>query len=206
MSQTFAQELEAHCAALLEVLKTAHVPYVRRPGDEAGDTWVVLRPTLDVWRVARHHQRVIETQLRKNAQRFQLCVFQPHGTGEWVAMLPLQALAMFIDFARHPGCTTYRLWQLEVHLAFLEHGHYDPATDHTPPPGQELAALEIRERGRDLFNEFAPGFGDALSGHRPTTAEGRRLLWHQAIDPDTGEVHMINDVDLHEEEENDVND
>src|SRR6266851_3641368 len=110
---------------------------------------------------------------------------------------------MFIDFARHPGCVAYRLWQLKVHCAFLKHGYYDPLTNHTPPPGEELDALERRERGRDIFNSFMPGFGDALSGQRPTTAEGRRLLWHQVIDPETGEVQRINDADIPEEEDDD---
>jgi hypothetical protein len=200
---TFAQELDAHCAALLALLDEAHVLYLRTPGGDTGDPWVFLRPTLQVWQVPQHRQRRIEQELRKNAQLYTLCVCQPTDSGRWFAALPLHRLAMFIDFARHPGCTTYRLWQLQVHCAFLKHGHYDPATNHTPPPGQELDALEARERGRDLFNEFVPGFGDALSGQRPTTEEGRRLLWHRVIDPETGEETWVNDADIPDEEEDD---
>jgi len=48
-----------------------------------------------------------------------------------------------------------------------------------------------------------PGFGDTLSGHRPTTEEGRRLLWHKYTDPETGEVPMINDADIPDDEEDD---
>jgi hypothetical protein len=94
---------------------------------------------------------------------------------------------------------------MEVHSAISRHGYYDPLTNHTPPPGQELDALERREHGRDLMNALIPGIGDALSGQRPTTEEGRRLLWHRTVDPETGEVHMVNDADIPEEDD-DAND
>ena len=85
----------------------------------------------------------------------------------------------------------------------MRHGWYDPATGHEPPPGHELTALECREDGRDALNNLIPGMGDALSGHRPQTEEGRRLLWYRVVDEE-GEETWVNGADLpHDEDEED---
>ena len=62
-----------------------------------------------------------------------------------------------------------------------------------------------REDGRDALNTLMPGMGDALSGHRPQTEEGRRLLWYRVVDED-GEETWVNGADLPTDEDEEDND
>jgi hypothetical protein len=100
-----------------------------------------------------------------------------------------------------PACQAYRKWMCRSFApALARHGWYNPATGHTAPPGQELEALEMREGCRDLLNALVPGMGDVEAGQRPTSPEGRRLLWHRLVDED-GHVVLVNDADLPDEGE-----
>ncbi len=202
---TYDDELDARCAPLLALLDEAHVPYSREPGETADEAYVLLRPTLQVWQVSQCNQRWIEHHLRTTTPEAIDVGVIPNiqWNSPWGVIIRLHALTMYVQFGRHRACIHYRFWQLGVQLAILKHGYYDPATNHTPPPGRELDALESREGLRDLYNSDMPGFGDVLSGQRPTTAEGRRLLWHRTVDPDTGEETWVNDADIPDEEEDD---
>jgi hypothetical protein len=60
-----------------------------------------------------------------------------------------------------PACQTRWHWIRTAYApAIAQHGYYEPARQHEPPPGQELDALEARENARELLNALLPGLGD----------------------------------------------
>ena len=60
-----------------------------------------------------------------------------------------------------PACQALWSWiRTEYAPAIARYGHYDPARQHEPPPGQELEALERRENARELLNALLPGLGE----------------------------------------------
>ena len=60
-----------------------------------------------------------------------------------------------------PACEALWYWiKTEYAPAIVRYGHYDPARQHEPPPGQELEALEARENARALLNALLPGLGE----------------------------------------------
>jgi hypothetical protein len=62
--------------------------------------------------------------------------------------------------------------------AIAQHGDYDPARQHEPPPGQELEALEARENARELLNALLPGLWEdtlALLEDTSTAPLGKTL-------------------------------
>jgi len=59
-----------------------------------------------------------------------------------------------------PACRAYWTWMCREYIpVILRSGYYDPAHNHEPPPGTEIAALEYREYGRDLLDALCPGLG-----------------------------------------------
>jgi hypothetical protein len=197
---TYLTELDAQCNAVLAVLRAAHPLCVAGEGHRA---WVLLRPAMAAVRVPRHSQRYFERELREAMDDPpQLVVIASLQNQRNYVFVTMQAFVRCLYWAGHPVATPYVRWHMDVLDAMMRHGWYDPATNHTPPPERTLDALEQVERGRDLFNGLMPGMGDAMTGHRPTTEAGRRLLWHRVVD-DEGTVHMVNDADIPEEEEDD---
>ena len=53
-----------------------------------------------------------------------------------------------------PEVVAYREKPLRMMKAFLEHGWYDPTTNHEPPSGSELEALEGREAARAIMDDL----------------------------------------------------
>ena len=65
---------------------------------------------------------------------------------------PALAIQLMV-FSRHPVAIEWSSWFFGEFLpAIRRYGHYDPATNHEPPPSRLLDAIELRERGRDLIN------------------------------------------------------
>jgi hypothetical protein len=65
---------------------------------------------------------------------------------------PALAIQLMV-FSRHPVAIEWSSWFFGEFLpAIRRYGHYDPATNHEPPPSRLLDAIEWRERGRDLLN------------------------------------------------------
>jgi hypothetical protein len=107
------------------------------------------------------------------------------------------------SFSRLPACRTYSNWYFFEFLpAFLRHGYYNPDTNHQPPPGQELEALERREGLRDHLNDLLPGLGDVSAGQRPSTPEGRRHFGH-LLTLEDGQQVFVRDDELPDEPEED---
>jgi hypothetical protein len=92
-----------------------------------------------------------------------------HKHGRLVRYLPWPSLAMTCGFmSAHPAVRAWLHWYcIELIPALMRHGHYDPATNHEPPPSQLLDALERKEEWREGCNQFFPGLGDALAGGGP---------------------------------------
>jgi hypothetical protein len=196
---THLTELDTQYNAILTVLRAGETLCV----GEGRGAWVLLRPAMAALRVPRHNQRYFERALREATEDPSgLVVITSRHHQRRYAFVTIRAFLRCLSWADHPVAIAYEVWHIGVIDALLRHGWYDPATNHTPPPARELDAMEQRERGRELFNGFFPGMGDALSGHRPSTEEGRRLLWHRVVDED-GEVYMMNDADIPEEEDTD---
>lgn len=69
---------------------------------------------------------------------------------------PAMAIRLMV-FSRHPIAIEWSSWFFGEYLpAIRRYGHYDPATNHDPPPSQLLDAIELRERGRDLASDIIP--------------------------------------------------
>jgi hypothetical protein len=199
--ETFLREATQHCEAVLAVLADAGLPAFIPPGATPVDAWVLLRPTLQILRVPWRDHRWIEVEVRNDPQHYPWVLAVHPATQRrslWVELRPFLLLAGFRG--RHAVCTTYGVWYCGVTSALMAHGWYDPATGHTPPPGEELNALECREEGRDLFNTIMPGMGDVLSGHRLQTEEGRCNIWYCVVD-DEGQKTLINGMDMPNDEE-----
>ena len=65
---------------------------------------------------------------------------------------PALAIQLMV-FSRHPVAIEWSSWFFGEFLpAIRRYGHYDPATNHEPPPSRLLDAIELRERGRDPIN------------------------------------------------------
>jgi hypothetical protein len=125
-----------------------------------------------------------------------LTVSTPEGTTRTVTTLDHLLESSLIWNSQLPQARAYVKWMCHDFIpALSRHGYYDPETGHQPPPGQELEAMERREEGRDLLNALLPGLGDVSAGQRPSTEEGRRLLWHRTTDQDAP-VEWVNDADL----------
>ena len=69
---------------------------------------------------------------------------------------PALAIQLMV-FSRHPVAIEWSSWFLGEFLpAIRRYGHYDPATNHEPPPSRLLDAIELRERERDLIKDIIP--------------------------------------------------
>jgi hypothetical protein len=88
-----------------------------------------------------------------------------HKHGRVVRYLPWPYLAMTCSvMSAHSAVRAWLHWYCIDRIpALLRHGHYDPATNHEPPPSHLLDALEVKEDARSTFNWFFPGLGDALA-------------------------------------------
>jgi hypothetical protein len=200
-SEVFLREENQQCAMVLAVLAEAGCPGLIPPGETAAEAWVLLRPTLQALWVPRRAHRWVEAEVRHAPQRYPWWLYAHPETSYrylFVALRPFLLLAGYQG--RHPVCLHYCDWQSDVMSALMHHGWYDPTTGHAPPPGQELDAVEMRERGRDMFNGLMPGLGDAVTGHGLQTEEGRRMLWYRVVDED-GHETFINGMDMPNEDD-----
>lgn len=89
---------------------------------------------------------------------------QKHG--KVCRYVPWLYLAVTCGFmSAHPVVTAWLHWFcIDLLPALQRHGHYNPATNHEPPPSHLLDALELKEEWREMCNRFFPGLGDALAG------------------------------------------
>jgi hypothetical protein len=146
-------------------------------------------------------QRWIEQHIREESDRYQVLCVPVEPAGFQVLLVQLKPfLLRFGQQGRHPVCTQFAVWYAKVLCAFMDHGYYDPLTNHTPPADQQLDAIECREEGRALLNQLLPGIGDVFGGHRPTTEEGRRMIGYLMTDED-GTQYFVRDCDLPDDEE-----
>lgn len=92
-----------------------------------------------------------------------------HKHGRAVRYLPWPYLAITCGLmSAHPAVRAWLHWYcIDLIPALLRHGHYDLATNHEPPPSQLLDALEWKEQGREMCNQFFSGLRDALAGDVP---------------------------------------
>ena len=89
----------------------------------------------------------------------------PEGPdGETWLMVPLKTVLGDLVFrGRSAHALAYVQWlQQDFYPAMLEHGCYDPATNHAAPVGQELDQLETRERCRGMVEHFLAHLHDNL--------------------------------------------
>ena len=202
-SPAYIREKTQQCEAVLAVLAEAGCPGAIPDGRTAIDALVLLRPALQALQVPWRKRAWIELEVRDNPQSYPWFLEWHPGRQLWFLCVKLSPFLMLAGYqGRHPVCISHVRWHLEVIDATVKHGWYDPATGHTPPPEKALDALEWRERGRDVFNDFAPGMGDAMTGHVPSTEEGRRNIYYRAVDDD-GQETWINGMDLPTEQEED---
>jgi hypothetical protein len=89
---------------------------------------------------------------------------QKHGKVCWY--VPWPYLAVTCGFmSAHPVVAAWLRWFcIDLIPALLRHGDYNPGTNHEPPPSRLLDALEFKEQGREMYNRFFAGLGDALAG------------------------------------------
>jgi hypothetical protein len=206
-STTLARELDAQCRAIFQALEDAGFTFDWPAPMAALQTWIPLRPLLQMLRVPRTDQEDFTRRLRPNTGALRW-VLTPSEDGVQVLYVPMLTLLQCLRWGRHPVCIAYQAWFSGVLWAVMRYGHYDPLTNHTPPPGAELAALERREEGRDLLNNLVPGMGDAVAGQRPTTDDGRRMIGYLRTDED-GHHSIVRDADIpidEEDEDADEND
>jgi hypothetical protein len=191
-----------HCQGVLRVLEDAGLGVADPDADEPAYATVALRPAMQILRLPLHMQHYVEDLLReKEGSSYCWRLFEAPPLGHVLCVSTL-TLLQFLRWGRHPVCMAYVEWECNLFSALVRHGYYDPATQHTPPPGEELTALELREEGRDLLNGLIPGMGDAVAGQRPTTEEGRRTIAYLSMDED-GTATIIRDCDLPTEEDED---
>jgi hypothetical protein len=203
---TYERELIQQCEAIVTVCAAAGVPCISLPTrPTAPDTWLALRPALQALRVSRKDQRRIEHEIREDPDRHELLCLRsaPHGWQVLLVRLRLLTLTRVMYFGRHPVCTTYAVWHTGVVSALMQHGYYDPLTNHTPPAEHQLDAIERREEGRTMLNNLMPGMGDVFSGHRPT--DNRAAFGYLVTDAD-GTQHFVRDSELPDEEEEEDDD
>ena len=106
--------------------------------------WVPFRPACRVWRVSRSQQREItQWLLSDNPARPAWDRFYTASGWRGRVVSVRTCMAHVWPNASHRACVQWHLWHLEVLLALMHHGHYDPATHHTPPPAQQLEAVEL---------------------------------------------------------------
>jgi hypothetical protein len=121
-------------------------------------------------RVRLVDQRWIERHIREEPERYR-AVFALGGAERWgILFVQLQPfLLSFGEWGRHPVCTTFAVWHAKVMVAFMDHGWYDPLTNHTPPAERQLDSIEMREEGRALFQRCFPALGTVFGWGYPTT-------------------------------------
>jgi hypothetical protein len=160
-SATHQRELLAHCAAILEVLVDANVPcFAPQDAAQPWTTGIAMIPAIRAfkvshagwkqWRHALSHEDYLETYGYCHNER-----------GEAFLVLPLTSLFLLLHHSRHPVATAYSFWECQVTAALHQHGYYDPATNHQPPIGQELDAIEVKAELDDMLRSI---FGDRQWG------------------------------------------
>jgi hypothetical protein len=118
-------------------------------------------------------QRWIEQHIREEPERYRATCVQVGGP----RILVVQLVPFLLAFAcrgRHKVCTTFSVWHTHVVSALMQHGYYDPATNHTPPAARQLDALECREDLRAGFNRLLPGlpfWGEATQEEGEETSD-----------------------------------
>lgn len=82
---------------------------------------------------------------------------------DWL-MVPLKTvLGDLVYRGRSAHARAYVEWlKTDFFPSMLEHGCYDPATNHAPPIGKELDTLEVRERCRGMVEHFLAHLHDSL--------------------------------------------
>ena len=111
-----------------------------------------------------------EARLRED----NLCVLLPIVDTPWRACcVTLAALCApwVMAHGRHRACIRFAVWHSEVVVALMQHGTYNPATNHEPLPGEELDALERREEFRDLLRGSFPAIAEVFYGEEHPDAD-----------------------------------
>jgi len=86
--------------------------------------------------------------------------------GATYAVLPMGVIIRrLVLHSSLPEAIRVKMTRCDVLLALAKHGHYDPATGHEPPVGQELDAIERKEPFRQITTEAFPGL-ESLFGDR----------------------------------------
>lgn len=153
---THNEEYQAQCRALLTVLHDASVPLVWPASAAASDAVVALRPALRALRVAQDDQRGLEAELLTRTSN-DYAIVRALGAPWPVIWVSLRALYPLVaGRGRHAVCIKLAVWYSGVFAALLQHGTYNPATNHEPLPGQELDTIERRERIRAGLHALFP--------------------------------------------------
>ena len=124
-------------------------PYVCLPEADETSTFVSLKDFTNLLEeLDETEQSIVLQQVKKHRpsdENYLLFV-------QWPAL----AIQLMV-FSRHPVAIEWSSWFFGEFLpAIRRYGHYDPATNHEPPPSRLLDAIELRERGRDLINGIIP--------------------------------------------------
>jgi hypothetical protein len=159
MSNALDEEYAGHLRTMLEVLQETDTPSVGQM--LAGTQWILLRHCMQAFRVPRYTQRWLERQCRPTLGWWQGCL---------VLLIEPWELLQVVPHGEHPVCHRVHHWFLQVQIAIMHYGVYDPATGHTPPPGQELDAIERREEFQARFDAAFPWF-KTLQRYRIITAD-----------------------------------
>jgi hypothetical protein len=150
-------------ATLVEAITALGAPVC---ADADGTEWFALAAVLQAFEIECEGDAAAapwdpDTALGRVADCAHLVALDVDGE-RWVMIRLDDVLAHVVPFSQAPVAVAYQTWLCGAFLpALLRSGWYDPPTGHTPPPGQELTALEQREDGRDAL-EAALGLDRAL--------------------------------------------
>jgi hypothetical protein len=97
--------------------------------------------------------------------------FHCDARGDAWLVMPLKTLIPLLFSCRHAVCTAFADWDAEVKVALMDHGHYDPTTNHRVPAGGELDAIEIQSALRELFRATFGHSWEGLWGEKQTPVE-----------------------------------
>jgi hypothetical protein len=179
MSDAFDQEYGEHLRAMVDVLQDAGRLAVGQTSD--GAQWILLRPCMRAFRVPQHMQRWLERNCRTT-------LGWVHG--RLVLLIDSWELLQIVPHGDHPICHQVHHWFVQVQLAIMHYGVYDPATGHTPPPGQELDAIERREEFQAQFDDAFPWFKTLPRYRIIVNDDGTR-----SVEPITQEETDNDDID-----------
>jgi hypothetical protein len=165
MSETHYREYLTHCTAILEALDAAQVVCFRPPDNALLDyAGICILPALRALKVSRGGSQRFRRYLATD-EEYQTPAYWHNAKGEAFLVLPLVLLFPMLHFSRHEAGKRYAVWQSTVEAALARHGHYDPTTNHQPPIGYELDAIEIKNGFYEIMQEcFGPRIAKWCAG------------------------------------------